>query len=123
MDTYPDWLGIVLAATPALPDRADEGPAWFVDVGARLGPLRRSKRVRMVRVEDDPPSAVRFARRETDGRQHSPWVLVASLAPAGDGCELEMSLHYGGSGWLPVVDSILAAEIRRAAGRLARRVT
>src|SRR5688500_11916467 len=87
LGTYPRWLGIVHAAVPASAgDAGDEvGPAWSVEIGARLGPLRRTKRVRMVRVVCDEPTAVRFERVEDDGREHSAWVLQADLRPAGAG--------------------------------------
>jgi hypothetical protein len=128
LDGYPAWLGIVLAVERVAVVAGDGGPAWAVDIGARIGPLRRTKRVRMVRVHDEPPAAVRFERRELDGRAHSPWVLSASVAPAPSpspslpGCQLGIDLHYGGSAWLPLLDAVLAAEVRRAGGRLAARL-
>ena len=122
LDGYPGWLGLVAAVGPSPSEIGDAGPAWLVDIGARLGPLRKAKRVRMVRVHAQQATAVRFERREADGRDHSAWVLAASLQPAPEGCLLEMALHYGGSAWLPLLDAVLAAEVRRAGGRLARRV-
>jgi uncharacterized protein YndB with AHSA1/START domain len=115
--TYPRWLGIVQAAEPVA-----DGEAWSVELGARLGPFRRTKRVRMVRTVCDQPVAVRFERVEDDGRAHSPWVLRADLAPTGAGTELTMHLHYGGSGWLPGLDLVLGQEVRRAGARLAARL-
>lgn len=115
LSTYPQWLGIVLAATSDGPD------AWLVDLGARLGPLRRSKRVRMVRV-DGALGVVRFERQEGDGRDHSPWVLQATVEPQEAGTRLTMHLHYGGSRWLPGLDLVLREEIRRATGRLSKLV-
>lgn len=116
--TYPYWLGIVQAAEPM----ADEA-AWSVELGARLGPFRRTKRVRMVRTVCEEPVAVRFERMEDDGREHSPWVLRAELVPAADrGTEVTMHLHYGGSAWLPGLDLVLGQEVRRAGARLAARL-
>ncbi|MDQ1446364.1 MAG: hypothetical protein QOI20_2828 [Acidimicrobiaceae bacterium] len=112
--TYPRWLGIVQTADPE-PDR---DPAWRVDLGARLGPLRKTKRVRMVRVACRPSSHVRFERVEQDGRDHSAWVLTADLLPEGSGTRLCMHLHYGGGRWLPGLDLLLREEVRRATGRL-----
>jgi hypothetical protein len=34
-----------------------------------------------------------------------------------------MSLHYGGSRWLPLLDMVLAQEIHRAGSRLAARLS
>jgi hypothetical protein len=112
---YPAWLGIVHQAVPA--GDGDPQAAWLVDLGARLGPVRRSKRVRMVRVVDDAPELARFERIEGDGRSHSPWVLTARIEGA-DGSRLTMHLHYGGRAWLPLVELALRDEIRRAGPRL-----
>ena len=46
---YPDWLEIVVAAVPVEAAAGDEGPAWSVELRGRVGPLARSKRLRMVR--------------------------------------------------------------------------
>jgi hypothetical protein len=122
--TYPDWLDIVSSAAPiAASDGGadvDAGAAWDVVLRASIGPLRRSKRLRMVRTVDEPRH-VRFERRELDGRSHSPWVLDATLG--GDGpVVLRMRLHYGGSLWVPVLDRLLSDEIERSRPRLLARV-
>ena len=122
LSTYPGWLGIVHGARPAGPHGDDPGPAWLVDVGARLGPLRRTKRVRMVRVEHQPPTLVSFERREHDGRSHPPWILTAGVEASGAGSLLTVALHYGGAPSLPLVDVVLGEEMRRARGRLQRRL-
>lgn len=118
--TYPEWLGIVRRADPVPPHADDTGPAWAVDLGARIGPLWRTKRVRMVRVAALEPAEVRLERVEHDGRSHSAWVLTATLTPAGggEGCDLAMHLHYGGARRLPLVDLVLRDEIRKAGSRL-----
>jgi hypothetical protein len=117
--TYPSWLGIVLSAAPL------DDQAWSVELGARLGPLRRAKRVRMVRVEHDAArGVVRFERHELDTpeREHSPWVLAAAVdrrpGLGGDMTTLTMDLRYGGSRWLPGLDLVLGEEVRRAGARL-----
>lgn len=119
LDDYPAWLGIVVAVAPAPASAGDDGPAWWVDVGARLGPLRRTKRLRMVRVVHAPPRRVRFERHELDAQPHAPWVLSVDVDA---GVTVVMDLHYGGSAWLGWLDPILTAEVRRAGGRLAARV-
>ena len=115
---YPDWLDLVPRAVPVDPHPDDEGPAWAVDLRGRLGPLARSKRLRMVRVTHDPPTSVRFERREQDGRSHSPWVLSASVAAVEGGSRLTMHLHYGGGLFGPVLDRLLGDEIERSRSRL-----
>jgi hypothetical protein len=109
---YPQWLEIVHRAAPDGPDR------WSVDLRARLGPLARSKRLRMARTFADG-RRVRFEREETDGREHSAWVLEGDLA-ADDrgGSRLTMRLHYGGSRLSVVLERVLADEIERSRPRL-----
>jgi len=117
---YPDWLTLVARAQPAEAHRDDIGPAWSVDLRARLGPLARAKRLRMVRTTHDPSRLVVFERREHDARNHSPWVLRAEVAETtGGGSRLVMRLHYGGGLFGPVVERLLRDEIDRSRPRLA----
>lgn len=135
---YPAWLDIVPRAERLPPgpakgggseggpaeDGAAEGgadppaPAWSVDLRARVGPLARAKRLRMERTVHDPDTHVRFERVETDGRQHSPWVLDAIVEPAGAGSRLTMVLHYGGGLFGPILERLLVEEIERSKARL-----
>jgi len=116
---YPEWLGLISRATPADPHPDDEGPAWSIDLRARIGPLARAKRLRMVRTEHEAPARATFERREHDGRSHSPWVLRAAIAPVDGGSRLSMHLHYGGTMFTAVADRLLRDEIDRSRPRLA----
>jgi hypothetical protein len=121
--TYPEWLQIVASADRVAPHDGDVGDAWSVVLVGRLGPLRKTKRVRMVRtVCDRETGAVRFERVERNGREHNTWVLTAT-ATNGDGpgaSRLAVHLHYSG-GWLPPgADRLLGLEASRAGGRLER---
>lgn len=120
LDRYPSWLDIVPRAVsaPADPSGGDPGPAWTVDLRGRLGPLARSKRLRMVRAELEPPGHVAFERRELDGREHSAWVLTATVEAVEGGSRLTMRLHYGGSLFGPVLERLLGDEIQRSRPRL-----
>ena len=115
LGTYPDWLGIVRAAEP------DAAEAWRVDIGARIGPLARTKRLRMIRTEHVAPTTARFERREHDGADHSPWILSATLAPHDRGTHVTMHLSYGGGFAVPGLDRLLGIEVQRALPRLQRR--
>lgn len=124
LGTYADWLDIVTRAEP-VESTDGEDRAWSVDLRGQVGPFRRSKRLRMVRVDSLPaggvsPSTVRFERRELDGRSHSDWVLAAELTDGTDGSapQLRMALHYGGNLWVPMLDRLLADEIERSRPRL-----
>lgn len=121
---YPSWLGIVERAEPTDAADGDPGPAWEVDLAARVGPFSRSKRLRMVRAEVDEPRHVRFERREVDGRQHGEWTLRAEVTELSDtGSRLVAHLHYGGRLWGPVLEPILSDEIERSRARLLGIVT
>lgn len=117
LTTYPHWLDIVAAATP-VDDLDGSEAAWTVDLRGQMGPLRRSKRLRMVRTASVRPTEVRFERSETDGRRHSSWVMTSVIRPGGATCEVDVTLHYGGQLWIPLLDRLLADEIDRSRDRL-----
>jgi hypothetical protein len=122
LDGYSDWLEIVARVENTEPMADDPGPAWLVDLRGQLGPLRRSKRLRMVRSVHSPPHRVEFIRLEVDGRAHSPWTLTAEVASESGGSRLDMTLHYGGGLWVPLLDRILRDEIERSKSRLVQRL-
>ncbi len=112
---YPGWLEIVERAEPVPADPGDDGDAaWVVDLRGRLGPLARSKRLRMVRTSCEAPHVVRFERREHDGRDHSPWVLDGRVEPTESGSRLVMRLHYGGGFGDGVLERLLGQAIERS---------
>jgi hypothetical protein len=115
---YPQWLEIVSRAVPAPPAEHDPGPAWSVDLRGRLGPLARSKRLRMVRTVHDQPHRAAFERLEIDGRTHALWRLTATVAARSAGAALTMHLHYGGRMVGRPVEMLLAQEIERSRERL-----
>ncbi len=104
LSRYPRWMALVHRVEPLPP--GEDGPAWMVELRARVGPLARSKRLRMVRTETAPDRTAVFERRESDGRAHSPWVLRVEVRPIDDGSDgrdpltsLDVHLHYGGRLW------------------------
>jgi hypothetical protein len=114
---YPPWMRLVHAVAPLEPDAGR--PAWQVELRARVGPLARSKRLRMVRTVHEENSRVVFERAEVDGREHSAWVLTAALAAADGGTHLDVGLHYGGGLWTGgVLERVLRDEIDRGRERL-----
>ena len=117
LTTYTEWLDIVHGAEVV--SGLDGSPAWQVELRARLGPFARSKRLRMVRTTCDSPRLVIFERQECDGKQHSAWVLRATIEPSSTGCTLHMHLHYGGSLFSGgVMERLLADQIRQGSNRL-----
>lgn len=137
--TYPSWLELVDDVRPAGPppgtaagagpgsDESNEPnePAWEVTLRARLGPLARSKRLRMVRTVADG-QRVRFERREIDGRDHSSWVLSAEVTPHREApwrSEVTIDLDYGGSLWSGLLEGALEAAADDATQRLQSYVT
>lgn len=126
LSRYAEWLEIVTRAEPTTPSDGSSGapeePAWAVDLRGRIGPLARSKRLRMIRTVHDPPHSVRFERAELDGRNHSPWVLEANVTAVDDTAttsRLTMRLTYGGGLFGPVLERVLRDEIERSRQRLA----
>ena len=64
---YPAWMSLVHRAEPLGAD-GDGRPMWQVELRARVGPLARSKRLRMVRTLHDPDGGqVRFEGRPVTG--------------------------------------------------------
>lgn len=117
LDRYPAWMELVHDVVPV--DDA-EHPAWEVELRAQVGPLARSKRLRMVRTVHVEPTAAVFERAEIDGREHSPWVLRSTLREVEGGTELRMTLAYGGSLWTgAVLQRVLDDHVERGAAALA----
>jgi hypothetical protein len=125
LGAYPGWLEIVERVEAAPAHDGDDGDAaWLVDLRGRLGPLARSKRLRMVRTACESPTLVRFERREHDGRQHADWVLEARVEPTGPtASRLEMRLHYGGTFGGSVLERLLGDAIERSRPALLERVS
>ena len=117
LSRYPDWLEIVTQAS------AIDGDAWAVDLRGRMGPLARTKRLRMVRSELVPAERVVFQRAELDDRDHSPWTLTVVVDPTEAGSHLLMTLHYGGGLFEPLIERVLRDEIERSRHRLLALVT
>lgn len=144
LDAYPAWLSILPRVDPAGPERGEVDPdegdgsgsdagedhrAWLVELRGKIGPLARSKRLRMVRTVYEAPRLVRFERTEHDGRSHSAWVLDAEVVPLGDtdpatgtshgaSSRLVMRLHYGGSFGGSILEKMLSDEIEASKPRL-----
>ena len=118
---YSAWSDLVYRATSLA---GTEPPVWEVELRARVGPLARSKRLRMERtVCDSARRRVVFERRELDGKRHSPWVLTAQVNGDVDQSRLTMTLHYGGALWTGgVLERVLADQITSGRERLAARV-
>ena len=122
---YPKWLDIVRSAAPLRssgpsgPSDPSDPPAWDVVLQARVGPFRRSKRLRMERTGVEDGRWARFERREADGRQHARWSLEAHVDPEGAGARLLMDLRYDGALWSPPLEFLLQRQIEEGKHRLA----
>lgn len=131
LGTYPEWLEVVGAADV---EPGDE-PAWIVTLRARIGPLSRSKRLRMCRTRHTPRPGeggdVMFERCETDGREHSAWIMKATVSPvdeaaAGAGSwasAVQLTLSYDGGMWSGPLDGLLDVAAGRATDRLRRHLS
>lgn len=117
LERYPEWLEIVTQAVLL------DSDSWAVDLRGKLGPLARTKRLRMVRTTLVEPTEVVFEREEVDGRDHSAWRLRASVSPHDEGARLVMHLAYDGGLFQPVIERVLRDEIERSRHRLLALVT
>lgn len=124
LSAYPQWMSLVHRAVA----EADT-PAWSVELRARLGPLARSKRLRMLRTVSEP-GRVRFERREVDGRDHGIWEMDASWAATPESTtprpltRLEVRLRYEGAQWAAgIAERVLQEEIERAKARLSELIS
>lgn len=109
---YVRWVSII-------GDVATDGPgAWIVELRADLGPLRRSKRLRMIRSDDESPRTVRFLRSELDGRRHAAWEMRLSVEPAAESSLVSVELGYDGRVPLGAFERVVKAEVTAAAHRL-----
>jgi hypothetical protein len=120
---FPQWIDLVHRAEPISDGVWDvvADAVWLVELRARIGPLTRSKRLRMKRTEHDVVARhVVFSRSEADLRRHSAWVLTADVMPAAAGSALSMHLHYGGALWTGgLLERALADQITNGRARLA----
>lgn len=117
LGTYPQWLDIVTRSELTESAAGEAGPAWYVTLRAKVGPLARSKRLRMVRVLSDPATHARFERAELDSRSHSPWLLDVHIV--GDGpCDVTVELSYEGRLWIAPLGAILGSQAESAVPRL-----
>jgi ribosome-associated toxin RatA of RatAB toxin-antitoxin module len=116
---YPQWMDLVHDVSE-VPGVDGEGRSWDVELRAQVGPLARSKRLRMTRTIHEPTHRVVFERSEVDGRRHSPWVLESALTDQASGkVELTMTLTYGGHLWTgAVLQRVLDDHVDRGARSL-----
>ncbi|NND73661.1 MAG: SRPBCC family protein [Ilumatobacter sp.] len=125
---YPTWMRLV-HDVEAVAVADGEPPAWNVELRAQVGPLARSKRLRMARTVHVPPRESVFERAEVDGRRHSPWVLRATVVDVDDeaddaSTELTMELRYGGSLWTgALLQRVLDEEVRLGSDALVEAVS
>ncbi|MEM8620250.1 MAG: SRPBCC family protein [Actinomycetota bacterium] len=114
---YVRWMPLVHDVVALAPDSL--GAAWDVELRAAVGPLARSKRLRMVRTTFDPTERVVFTRCEIDDREHAPWVLTADVVTAAPGSRLTMTLDYGGRLWTgAVLQGVLDRAVRDGSAAL-----
>jgi len=98
--------------------RPESDAVWSVDLRADLGPIRRSKRLRMARVSADDEGTLVFERQELDNRRHASWRLTIEIQPVANGSGVEIILDYDGRVPLGVLEGLVAEEIVAASQRL-----
>ena len=112
-------LGFVDSVEPETPESDSELAAWQVTLRARIGPLSRMKRLRMVRTKDNANSHIIFSRQETDGKEHADWVLNIGLISLGaKEATITIEISYRGKLWNGSVDKALQSHIESAQKKL-----
>lgn len=121
LDRYPAWLPLVHNVEVTESAQGEVGPAWMVEIRARVGPFARSKRLRMLRTAHVDGRVAEFERAELDGREHARWAMLAELTETGDGSTtLTMHLAYDGALWGgALLERVLDEEIKRGRTGLA----
>ena len=125
LDTYPTWTTLVHRVAV---DASGSEPAWIVELRARIGPLARSKRLRMVRAATGTDGHLRFERAEVDGRDHGHWEFdvrcTSTGVPGSPRSRLAVVLAYDGANWAGgIVERTLQDEIERSKARLTELVS
>jgi len=123
LDDYVAWMPLIHDVdTIVAPGNDGVTPAWSVELRAHVGPLARSKRLRMERTAVEQDRLAVFERREDDERKHSAWMLSAEITedPTRSGStELTMTMRYDGSLWVgAVLERVLEDQVRRGSERL-----
>lgn len=121
------WLDLLGAAVPASPDPSDVGPAWDATFVVKLGPLTKTKDVRLVRIEHEPYKSVVYERHEipTEGKDPSKiamWRLTLKVSPTNDGSSLFVNVFYGGDALGDMAEGILTKELNKSKPALLKEV-
>ena len=103
LETYPDWLDIVENVL------AESNDAWFVTLTAKIGPIKRSKKLRMIRTVED--NTVNFIRQETHDREFSIWEMTSTVTELSESSSnLLIELNYSGAYWSSLLDALFEAK-------------
>ena len=115
--TYSSWCGGVLDVEAA-PAAEHEPPAWFIRVGARVGLIKMSTRLRMELVIDEPPTHLAFQRRELNQPGHSRASLRVDVRATATGSTVVTTIELGASKLPPGAEALLRREVRKSSKRI-----
>lgn len=121
---YPQWMPMIHSI-----ERDDDGAevGWLVELRAKVGPFARSKRLRMVRTQNDQSrdgASIVFERKERGGASHSVWRMSVNVTSRGPSTDVSIDLEYGGTLWTAgVLDRVLAGNIDAGKDGFVRLVT
>ena len=121
---YPQWMPMIHSI-----ERDDDGAevGWSVELRAKVGPFTRSKRLRMVRTQNNQShdgASIVFERKERGGTSHSVWCMSVNVTSRGPSTDVSIDLEYGGTLWTAgVLDRVLAGNIDAGKDGFVRLVT
>lgn len=113
------WLDLLGGADPSPVDPSDAGPAWDATFAIKLGPLTKTKDVRLVRIVHTPPTDVVYERHEfpiegKDTSQIAMWRLTLRVTPTDTGSSLHVHVFYGGDALGDMAEGILTKELKKS---------
>lgn len=121
------WLDLLGDAVPCSPAQGDIGPAWDSTFAIKLGPLTKTKDVRLVRIVHKAPSEVVYERHEVpvegrDPSQIAMWRLTLKVRPVDSGSRLDVHVFYGGDALGDMAEGILTKELKKSRPALLKEV-
>lgn len=121
------WLDLLGGAEPSPADPADTGPAWGATFAIKLGPLTKTKDVRLVRIVHSPQADVVYERHEVpvEGRdvaQIAMWRLTMTVSPTDAGSALHVHVFYGGDALGDMAEGILTKELNKSRPALLKEI-
>ncbi len=119
LENITPWLDLLGGAERTTADPSDVGPAWDATFAIKLGPLTKTKDVRLVQIVHEPYEKVVYERHELpiegkDASQIAMWRLTMKVSPTDTGSLLYVHVFYGAEALGDMAEGILTKELNKA---------